>query len=165
MYQGGFEPEDDNSNGLEAFATLNQFLEQDGWRPQIIEGRYAYRTYYSGKNGELQCYAQIRVDLEQFLFYAVAMVKTPEGKRHAVAEYTTRANYGLRIGNFEVDYSDGEVRYKGSLDFEGEKLSFSLIRNVIYPSVQTMDRYLTGLLGVMYGSKTAEEAIGEVEGE
>jgi len=61
MYQGGFEPEDDNSNGLEAFATLNQFLEQDGWRPQIIEGRYAYRTYYSGKNGELQCYAQIRV--------------------------------------------------------------------------------------------------------
>jgi len=91
--------------------------------------------------------------------------KTPEGKRHAVAEYTTRANYGLRIGNFEVDYSDGEVRYKGSLDFEGEKLSFSLIRNVIYPSVQTMDRYLTGLLGVMYGSKTAEEAIGEVEGE
>jgi hypothetical protein len=80
-----------------------------------------------------------------------------------VAEYITRANYGLRIGNFEMDYSDGEVRYKSSLDFEGEPLTPKLIKNAMYPAVHTMDLYLPGLLGVMYGNKTPAEAIREIE--
>ena len=86
------------------------------------------------------------VDLSQFLFYVIAPVKAPEEVRAAVAEYITRANYGLRIGNFEMDYTDGEVRYKSSLDFEGGGTYGTLIKNTIYPAVQTMDFYLPGLL-------------------
>jgi hypothetical protein len=71
----------------------------------------------------------------------------------------------LRIGNFEMDYSDGEVRYKSSLDFEGEPLTTPLIKNAIYPAVQTMDRYLPGLMSVVYGDKSPSEAITEIEGE
>jgi hypothetical protein len=112
----------------------------------------------------LRCYAIVRVDLEEFLFYAVAPVKVPEDVRIAVAEYVTRANYGLRIGNFELDYSDGEVRYKSSIDFEGQTLTSELIRNAIYPAVHTMDRYLSGLLRVSFGGATPLEAIEEVEG-
>jgi hypothetical protein len=119
---------------------------------------------YTGKNGDLRCYAIVRVDLEEFLFYAVAPIKVPEDDRAAVAEYLTRANYGLRIGNFELDYSDGEVRYKSSLDFEGQQLTSDLIRNAIYPAVHTMDRYLPGLLRVTFGGATPHEAIEEVEG-
>jgi hypothetical protein len=81
----------------------------------------------------------------------------------AVAEFITRANYGLRIGNFELDFDDGEVRYKSSLDFEGLALTPELIRNTIYPAVQTIDRYLPGLMSVFYASKSPAEAIAEVE--
>ena len=161
----GAEPPADNPNGRLAFDTLRQFLETDGWYPQPLEEKTIYRMSFDGKNGELRCYAQIRVDLEQFLFYAVAPVKVPEEARSDVAEYLTRANYGLRIGNFELDYRDGEVRYKTSLDFEGETLSDNYIRNTIYPAVQTMDRYLKGLLSVTFGGRTPLEAIEEVEGE
>jgi hypothetical protein len=80
-----------------------------------------------------------------------------------VAEFITRANYGLRIGNFELDFRDGEVRYKSSLDFEGETLTPGLVKFAIYPAVQTMDRYLPGLMGVIYGHKPRAEAIAEVE--
>ncbi len=163
--QPGALPSADNPNGREAFETLRVFLENDGWYPQPLEDKTIYRAAFDGKNGELRCYAQIRVELEQFLFYAVAPVKVPEEARSDVSEYLTRANYGLRIGNFELDYHDGEVRYKSSLDFEGEKLTNNLIRNTIYPAVQTMDRYLKGLLSVMFGGRTPLEAIEEVEGE
>jgi hypothetical protein len=163
--QPGAEPPADNANGRQAFETLRQFLEADGWYPQPLEGKTIYRMSFDGKNGELRCYAQVRVDLEQFLFYAVAPVKVPEEARSDVAEYLTRANYGLRIGNFELDYRDGEVRYKTSLDFEGEKLTDHFIRNTVYPAVQTMDRYLKGLLSVTFGGRTPVEAIEEVEGE
>jgi hypothetical protein len=161
----GAEPPADNANGRQAFETLRQFLEADGWYPQLLDDKTIFRLAFDGKNGELRCYAQVRVELEQFLFYAVAPVKVPEEVRSDVAEFLTRANYGLRIGNFELDYRDGEVRYKTSLDFEGETLTNHFIRNTIYPAVQTMDRYLKGLLSVMFGGRTPKEAIEEVEGE
>ncbi len=151
------------SNGWRGFATLTQFLKDDGWYPQQLDEKTIHRVYFAGKNGELRCYAQIRVDLEQFLFYVIAPVKTPEPMYAHVAEYITRANYGLRIGNFEMDYSDGEVRYKSSFDFEGQPLTPALIKNAMYPAVHTMDLYLPGLLGVMYGNKTPAEAIHEIE--
>jgi len=92
-------------------------------------------------------------------------VKVAEETRVAVAEYITRANFGLRIGNLELDLDDGEVRYKSSVDFEGGELTRWLMRNAIYSAVQTMDRYLGGLLSVMYGGKSALEAVREIEGK
>ncbi len=157
------DPTPENQNALQAFDTLAQFLEDDGWHPQRIEERYIYRMGFSGKNGQVSCFAQIRMDLEQFLFYAVAPTKAPEDARMAVTEFITRANYGLRIGNFELDFDDGEVRYKSSLDFEGAALTTELIKNAIYPAVQTMDRYLPGLMSVFYASKSPAEAIAEIE--
>jgi hypothetical protein len=154
----------DNANGLVAFGALGQFLQEDGWYPQQLEDRYVYRMGFAGENGNTTCYAQVVVDLEILVFYAVAPVKVPEAALPAAAEFLTRANYGLRIGNFEMDYSDGEVRYKSSLDFEGTTLEPALIRNAIYPAARTMDRYLAGLMAVIYGGKEPLEAIEEIEG-
>lgn len=153
----------EHENGLRAFQILRDFLTEDGWHPQQMEERLIYRMGFSGANGQVACYAQIRVDLEQFIFYVMCPVKAPEDKRPAMAEFIARANYGLRIGNFELDFSDGEVRYKSSLDFENVALEPQLIRNAIYPAVQTMDRYLPGLMGVIYGNKTPAEAVAEIE--
>jgi hypothetical protein len=150
-------------NGMRGFETVGAFLEEDDWHPQRLEDRTIYRVYFSGHHGDLRCYAQVRTDLEQFLFYVIAPVKAPEPDRPAVAEYLTRANYGLRIGNFEMDYNDGEVRYKSSLDFEAAELNGALIKNTIYPAVHTMDHYLPGLLSVMYGHQAPAEAIEEIE--
>ena len=158
------EDEQENMNGWRAFATLGQFLKDDDWYPQQLEGKTIYRVFFAGDNGELRCYAQIRIDLEQFIFYVIAPIKSPEEARDAIGEYINRANYGLRIGNFELDYNDGEIRYKSSIDFEYAALTPALIKNAIYPAVHTMDRYLPGLLGVMYGNKTPQQAIEDIEG-
>jgi hypothetical protein len=156
---------DAENNVPQAFITLGQFLEADEWHPQRVEDKYIYRMGYTGKNGQTTCFARIMPELDQFLFYAIAPVKAPEEARLAVAEFITRANYGLRIGNLELDFTDGEVRYKSSLDFEGEVLTPRLIKNAIYPAVQTLDRYLAGLMRVIYGNQPPAEAIAEIEGQ
>jgi hypothetical protein len=69
----------------------------------------------------------------------------------------------LRIGNFEMDYNDGEIRYKSSIDFEAAELNPALVKNAIYPAVHTMDFYLPGLLSVMYGHQEPAEAIDAIE--
>lgn len=48
----------------------------------------------------------------------------PENKRLAVAEILTRANLGMIIGNLELAFVDREIRYKTSIDVEGDRKSF-----------------------------------------
>ncbi len=153
----------DEENGLKAFDRLGTFLADDGWYPTRIEGKYLYKVGFTGDNGDMRCYAQVRVDQEQFIFYAIAPVKVPEAKMSAMAEFLTRANYGLFIGNFEMDFSDGEIRYKSSLDFEGAELSEPLIARAIYPAVNTMDDYLPGIMKVIASDETPEKIIAEIE--
>ena len=77
--------------------------------------------------------------------------------------FLTRANYGLLIGNFEMDYNDGEVRYKTSIDVEGDRLSKALVKRLVYDNLAVMDRYLPGVLSVIYGGASPTEAIAQVE--
>ena len=151
-------------NGAAAFERVGTFLANDGWFPQKNEEKSVYRMVFEGQNGEQRCFAQIRQDLEQLVFYAVAPIKVPEVTRAAVAEFITRANYGMRIGNFEMDFNDGEVRYKSALDFEGATLDDALIRNVLYPAVQTLDRYIPGIMAVAFGNREPATVIAEIEG-
>jgi hypothetical protein len=155
---------DGEANGLLALATLERFLEEDGWHPQRLGDKPIYRMGFAGRNGRFACYAQVRIDLEQLVFYVMVPVKAPEEQRPLVAEFVTRANYGLRIGNFELDYGDGEVRFKSSLHFEGVPLDPRLIRAALEPAVTTLDRYLPGLMAVIYGGQSPLEAIGQIEG-
>lgn len=151
-------------SGAHAYEQVGAFLTQDGWYPQKNDEKSVYRMVFEGQNGEQRCFAQVRQDLEQLVFYAVAPIKVPEHARMAVMEFITRANYGMRIGNFELDLSDGEVRYKTSLDFEGTSLEDALIRNLLYPAVQTLDRYIPGIMAVGFGNREAATVIAEIEG-
>ena len=149
----------------ELFQTVVQFFTEDDWVFYTLEDRPILRMNFRGENGGWQCYAQVREEQKQLIFYSVMESHVPEEKRPVVAEFLTRANYGLYVGNFEMDFSDGEVRYKSSLDYENEVLTPQLIKNAIYSAVQTMDRYLAGLMRVIYGSQPPAEAIAEIESE
>ena len=80
-----------------------------------------------------------------------------------MAEFLTRVNYGILIGNFEMDYKNGEVRFRTSLDFEDQVLNYALISNHVYPNVWMMDRYLPGLFAVVDSEKDPEEIIKTIE--
>ena len=118
---------------------------------------------FRGDDAEWRCYAQADEQKELFLFYSVAQVKVPENRRQAVMEFMTRANYGMLIGNFELDINDGEIRYKTSVDVEGTTLTESIAKRIVYANVMTMDRYIAGLLGVTFGNVEPRDAVAKIE--
>src|SRR5690349_9352024 len=87
------ETSEDSAAGIRGFKAVGKFMEDDGWHPQALEDNYVYRAYFVGHNGEVTCFAQVRADLEQFIFYVVMPVRAPANMRLNVAEYITRANY------------------------------------------------------------------------
>ena len=106
-----------------------------------------------------------RVDeqLDIVCCYARVGFRVPPDKRLAVCEALTRANYGLRVGNFEMDMDDGEVRYKASIDVEGGVLGETMVQNLVRASVSSFDRYYPALMRVVWAGIAPAEAIAEAE--
>jgi len=140
------------------------FFKEDNWSFTQLQDQPILKLSFQGASGQWSCYAQAREEQAQFLFYSMCPVKAVEDRRTAVAEFLTRANYGLFIGNFELDFSDGEIRYKTSIDVEGSQLSPALVKPLVYANVLMMDRYLPGIMSVIYGSTPPAEAVAKAEG-
>jgi hypothetical protein len=143
---------------------LMRFFEDDGWAFEQISDLPAIHTSFSGENGKWTCYAHAREDVHQFVFYSLLPVNTPMDKLGVMSEFMTRANYGMIVGNFELNYEDGEVRYKTSIDIGDSDLSLALVKQIVYPNVATMDLYLPGLMAVIYSNISAADAIAKIEG-
>ncbi len=146
------------------FDQMKAFFDADDWKYEEMEGRPVLRMGFSGDDGQWRCFAQAREEQQQVVFYSVASVQAPEDRRAAMAEFITRANYGMIIGNFEMDFSDGEIRYKTSFDTEGTDLTNGIMKQLVYANVLTMDRYLKGIMAVAFGGREAIEAVAAVEG-
>lgn len=138
------------------------FLMSDRWAHEALVGQTAHRVFYQGENGRLICFAQARQEEQQLIFYSYCPENVPEDRRLAMAEFIARANYGMVLGNFELDFADGELRFKTSIDVEDTELTPELIKPVIYANVLTMDEYLPGLLDVLQGNATPEDALNKI---
>ena len=138
------------------------FFETDEWPFERVEELPMVRSRYSGRNGQYACWFQVRPDEKQMMFYSRSPINATPDSRQALALFFTRANYGMVLGNFELDLDDGEMRYKVSIDAEEVELTHTFLKNFSYTAVVTMDRYLPGILKVMAGIDP-EEAIKEVE--
>ena len=91
-------------------------------------------------------------EAEQLLVHSVVQEAVPEDRRDAAARYLTRANFGLVLGNFELDLDGGEVRYKTSIDVEDAAISDALIDHLVAASITVTDQYLPGLRAVIGGA-------------
>ena len=139
-----------------------RFFAEDDWPVQVEDGSLI-RTAFKGEAGQWVCNAWIREQEEQFVFYSVCPVTVPDARLGDLAEFITRANYGMVLGNFEMDYNDGEIRYKTSIDSEGGVFTVGLCKQVVVANVLMMDRYLPGVLAVVSGAKTPVQAIAQIE--
>jgi len=152
------------STGGKIFEAIVNFFKEDDWPFHQIEGEPILQIAFQGETGKWTCYAKAREEQKQFVFYSVCSVNAPENKRITVAEFITRANSGMIIGNFELDFADGEIRYKTSIDVDGDTLSSALIKRLVYANVTMMDEYLPGIMSVIYGDVEPKDAINQIEG-
>ncbi|AFZ10969.1 protein of unknown function DUF1790 (plasmid) [Oscillatoria nigro-viridis PCC 7112] len=144
-------------------SALIEFFASDDWPFVKIDGEPVLRALFAGKNGKWTCYAKARTEKTQFVFYSICPVSVPESKRLAIAEFITRANYGTIIGNFELDFATGEIRYKTSIDISGSTLASTQIKQLVYANVMMMDEYLPGILSVIDGDVEVKDAIASIE--
>ncbi|WP_446399412.1 YbjN domain-containing protein [Coleofasciculus sp. C1-SOL-03] len=138
------------------FEAMVNFFQEDNWHYVQLQGRSVLRLAFEGKNGKYDCYAQAIEEQQQFIFYSIGSIKIPKSKRRAVGEFLSRANYGMIIGNFELNFDDGEIRYKTSTNVKNQSLDSDTIKQLVYTNVKMMDEYLPGIIAVKSGVSPAD---------
>lgn len=99
-----------------------------------------------------------------FSILATIPISADEDHRLAAAEFLTRANFNMRIGNFELNMLDGEIRFKtySQVPDPTVPLPEKFIGNAIFLPLNMIERYADGLLAVLFDFKTPKEAIDEI---
>jgi hypothetical protein len=173
--------DDDAESEVDAFLReLQRDREENGEREVLIEvvsesldeDGYTYTPNPEGSGLSLSIHGKHAVyaifffaneDSRVLRSYVRCPFLVPDEQRGPMAEALTRANYGLPLGNFEMDYSDGEVRFKTSVDVEGGRLVPLMVRNMLGASLAVCDRYHPAFMRVMHAGDEPADAIERVE--
>lgn len=142
---------------------IHNFFEEIQWKYRYDEERSVFLMGVStdGIIGNIRM--AIFVKEHHYRVYASLHNKAEKDNINAVAEYLHRANYGLNNGNFELDYHDGEVRYKIFVRFKGIDLSKDIIKeSIVLPPIM-FDKYGKNLIKLMLGEGSPKELIEEAE--
>jgi len=128
---------------------------------RYTSNRKERRLWFTMNSGNALQKCSFRFDktgevLQIFIQYPV-MVK--EKFRPIAMEFITRANYGLVLGSFDFDNSDGETKFRVSYPMTDRKLEDDIIHKLFSTALGTAGRYFPALMQVIYGGSTAEDAI------
>lgn len=132
---------------------IEEFFRTQQWKykTQTLENNkgtlYKFGIHMENLIGDLPMF--IHVGKSDYIVLATLHNKVEKDKLPAVAEYLHRANLGLKNGNFEIDYSDGEIRYKTYVNFDNATLSEKIIEDSVMIPVAMFEHYGTGLIQTM----------------
>jgi hypothetical protein len=143
---------------------VREFCDQEGLKYRFDEDMGVFEFTMSIPSKLRTCRVLVDVKDDGIICYAYSPLGVDAGpSRLAVGEYITRANYGIINGNFEMDFRDGEVRYKTYLRCDDCMPSLEDVKTCIFINITTFLRYANGLFSVIAGCATPEEAVAEAE--
>ena len=149
--------------------SIRNFLEDDDWNFDFDDEEGSFRFGLNLRRCKFKSIKYyIKVRESDYVVYAVcplaANVEDKEGTAR-ISELLHRINYGMFIGNYELDHRDGEIRYKCFVDCENSYPSNDVIRNSIYLPGHIYERFGNAIASVLFTDVSPEEAYIKAEDE
>jgi hypothetical protein len=142
-----------------ALETVRDVLSVAGLSPEPTEESQGYTVSLAGDGPRVTGVAYVIPNEARFLFYLMLHERAPKETLPRVAEFITRANFGITIGNYEMDYTTGVIRFKSSIDFDGTDLPPQLVRNAILAAMDGVEAYADALAAVIKNQESPQQAI------
>jgi hypothetical protein len=154
---------DNYGSGQPLMDVVVRFFQKEQWNYQKLENKPVIRAGYRGERGTWVCYARVDEENLRIIFHSLMGLNIPPQYYPQVAEYLTRVNYGLAVGNYEMNLDTGEVRFKTSLEAPDGTVSLAAVRSLCYANVRAMDYYYPGVVAVIHSGLSPAAALARVE--
>lgn len=145
-----------------AIESFTEFFNKQGWSYNQANDRPVIHTGFSGDNGRWNCVAVAGPQDEHLLFLSLLPCKVAPTRRTACAELLTRINFQLTLGCFEMDFEDGEIRFRTSVPVVGYVPS-GLIEHLVFSNLCTVDRFFEAIMKVIYSGVSPAFAMNAVK--
>lgn len=148
-------------------ATVVQFLREiefdhsppSTWTDKDGDEIFGIDSANTMSNGRFKVHIYGEEKRNLVLFYCYFYTNAPPRKRQEMAEFISRVNLNLCNGNFEMDFFDGEVRYKTCLLYDGVPLSFDGMRAHLDACLRMMDRCAPWIESVIISEYNPAQAV------
>jgi hypothetical protein len=138
---------------------LAEFLRSRGWKCSLEADKHLIQTTANGKNGRWTCVGIAGSESEHLIFLSIFPVNAPQEKRRAIAELLTRINYRLTHGCYEMDFGDGEIRFRTSIPVFSGDLPGEALEYLVFANLCTFDGYLGTIMKVLYSPTSPKSAL------
>ena len=147
---------------IELANVVKNFLEEDDWNYSFDANTGVFDFSLRSKSKIKKINFAIDVQDDEIIVYGISPVgadfDNPEMMAR-MAEFICRANYGLKNGCFEIDFSDGEVRFRSFIDCDGFVPNTKVVQNSVHCTAAMFRRYAPGIIDIIFADKSAKEAI------
>ena len=140
------------------FDQIQGLLEESDYDFQVADDEEVLRIALEAPEGAWTVYLRVMPTGPCVVYSKPEFDAAPE-HRAATSEFITRVNFGILVGNFEMDFDDGECRFKTAFDSDTEPVPAAVIVNTLEGNLANMHKYLPALQGVATGAMTMDEAL------
>ncbi len=154
-------------NYKENMEVVKNFLDGDDWHYDMHDHGHV-ATFTGGVGGFKGLYNSFRFILfvgEGEVQNYATFPASAKDKLSEMAEFITRANYGLKYGDFEMDWNDGEVRFHLTFPMSAVRADEMILPTLLMAPPRMLDQYSKGFTEVLMGLKTPADAIKDCEGD
>lgn len=114
---------------------------------------------FAGESGQFRGVACVDENIGVLCFYSLCPVTVPAKHLPRALELVSRLNFGHMLGNLELDVDTGQLRFKTSLDVEGEELTEGLVANCVYANIASMEQMLPAIRAVVFDEMSVHDAL------
>lgn len=140
------------------------YLNDDGFRYHLRASSGVIETGFRARSGTFPMVIFLREEPAVLGVLVRLADVVPEARRPEMAEAISRANYGLSLGCFELDMSDGEMDFRIAMPTGGATVSREQLRALLGAAMWTTSRYHRAFARLLYGDDLSPaEVIAEVE--
>jgi hypothetical protein len=125
-------------------ATMNETIEHYFNTAELqyerIDNQFL-RLSIRGEQGTWVTLVRTDEEIHLCIVYSVYPQAVPAHKRTALAAFLIQENYDLPTGNFEMDLSDGELRFRSGINVGQGQFTTELFRQLITANISVMEHY------------------------
>lgn len=148
---------------------IQEFLHDDDWHYTFREekGTFHFSLSTHSRLNTVDYFIAVREDHYRVLCVSPLSVNTDDAQELArMAEFITRANYGMTRGCFEMDYHDGEIRFRMTVDCDGDAVpTQEIVKNSVYVPASMFNRYGSGMVHTMFSDLNPAAIVRACEAE
>lgn len=141
---------------------VKEFLDKAGWHYSFDDDMGVYEFTVRTKSMIKKINYMIDVQGNKILVLGVSPIgANPDDPKMMaeLAEFICRSNWSLMNGCLEMDYRDGELRYKSFIDADHITPSVDVIGNAVHRISAMYRRYAPGILDIILAGGTAKAAM------